>query len=222
MAQACAAADPAQCCSERVTPDYWVQAARELSDRDAVLRALIERFPGLSLRSRGDAFTTLTRSIVGQQISVKAAESVWQRFATSVGEMTPACVQQTPAELLREAGLSRQKIGYLHDLGRRFVDGTIRLSNWPDLDDEALIAELTQVKGIGRWTAEMFLMFHLLRPDVLPLDDLGLQKAVRLHYNRGRAVSPGRLRTLGRAWAPWRSVATWYLWRSLDPIPVEY
>lgn len=203
-------------------PDYWDTATRELADRDAVLRALIERFAGLSLRRRSDAFSALARSIVGQQISVKAAEHVWQRFATTVGEVTPPRVQETSAERLRSAGLSRQKIAYLHDLSRRFLDGTVRTATWPDLSDEALIAELTQVKGIGRWTAEMFLIFYLLRPDVLPLGDLGLQKAVRLHYNRGRAVSPRRLQAIGKAWAPWRSVATWYLWRSLDPIPVEY
>ena len=203
-------------------PDYWGQATRELADRDAVMGSLVDRFPGISLRGRGDAFGTLARSIVGQQISVKAAETVWQRFATKVGKMTPRAVRQTPAEQLREAGLSRQKIAYLHDLSQRFVDGTLHVSHWHELDDEALIAELTRVKGIGRWTAEMFLIFYLLRPDVLPLDDLGLRKAVSLHYNRGRPVSLHTLRTLGNAWAPWRSVATWYLWRSLDPVPVEY
>ena len=203
-------------------PDYWEQAIGELSARDPILRALIKRFPGISLRGRGDAFSTLARSIVGQQISVKAAERVWQRFATSVGEMTPPSVWRTSPERLREAGLSRQKVLYLHDLARRFAEGTLLVPRWQYLEDEALIAELTQVKGIGRWTAEMFLMFHLLRPDVLPVDDLGLQKAVRLLYNRGRALPPGRLKRLGKVWAPWRSVATWYLWRSLEPIPIEY
>jgi len=205
-----------------VIPDYWEQAIRELSARDAVLRALIDRFPGISLRGRGDAFSTLARSIVGQQISVKAADSVWQRFATTVGEVTPPCVFRTSPERLREAGLSRQKVAYLQDLARRFVEGAVVPSRWQYLEDEALIAELTQVKGIGRWTAEMFLMFHLLRPDVLPMDDLGLQKAVRLQYNHGRPLSTVRWKKLDRTWAPWRSVATWYLWRSLDPIPVEY
>jgi DNA-3-methyladenine glycosylase II len=123
---------------------------------------------------------------------------------------------------LRRSGLSGQKAAYLKDLAAKFLDGTLDATHWHALDDEVLIAELTQVKGIGRWTAEMFLMFHLVRPDVLPLADLGLQRAMCLHYNRGRVLSVARMRRIGAAWAPWRSVATWYLWRSLDPIPVEY
>ena len=204
------------------TPPYWQQATRELADRDAVLRGLIERFRGLALASRGDAFSTLARSIVGQQISVKAAQSVWDRFASRVMEVTPARVAKARRSALRGCGLSGQKADYLKDLARKFLDGHLDPTHWAALDDEALIAELIQVKGIGRWTAEMFLMFHLIRPDVLPVADLGLQRAMRLHYNRGRALSVARMQKIGAAWMPWRSVATWYLWRSLDPIPVEY
>jgi DNA-3-methyladenine glycosylase II len=207
---------------QRVKPEYWELAARELAERDPVLGALIERFPGLTLRSRGDAFSTLARAIVGQQISVKAAESVWRRFAVVVGVMSPASVAARSAAELRAAGLSGQKTAYLLDLAGHFIDGTVNADHWSALDDEALIIELTRVRGIGRWTAEMFLIFHLQRPDVFPLDDLGLRKAVSLHYNRGRVVPLRRLAALGRTWSPWRSVATWYLWRSLDPIPVEY
>jgi DNA-3-methyladenine glycosylase II len=203
-------------------PEYWEQATRDLAERDAVLCGLIERFRGLALASRGDAFTTLARSIVGQQISVKAAQSVWDRLAAKIGEVTPASVSRARTPALRNCGLSGQKAAYLKDLASRFLDGTLDATGWHTLDDEALIVELTQVKGIGRWTAEMFLMFHLVRPDVLPLADLGLQRAMRLHYNRGRALSIARMRKIGAVWAPWRSVATWYLWRSLDPIPVEY
>ncbi len=204
------------------TPDYWEQAKRELSERDAVLRELVDRFQGLALGSRGDAFSTLARSIVGQQISVKAAQSVWDRFSGRLGAVTPETVGRSRRPTLRACGLSGQKTEYLKDLARRFADGSLDAARWPALDDEALIVELTQVKGIGRWTVEMFLMFHLARPDVLPVADLGLQKAMRLHYNRGRALSLARMQKIGAAWAPWRSVATWYLWRSLDPIPVEY
>jgi DNA-3-methyladenine glycosylase II len=203
-------------------PEYWEEATRELAERDAVLRGLIERFRGLALASRGDAFTTLARSIVGQQISVKAAQSVWDRLGTSVGGISPASVSRARKPALRKSGLSGQKAAYLKDLASRFLDGTLDATHWHALDDEALIVTLTQVKGIGRWTAEMFLMFHLVRPDVLPLADLGLQRAMRLHYNRGRALSVARMRRIAAPWAPWRSVATWYLWRSLDPIPVEY
>jgi DNA-3-methyladenine glycosylase II len=204
------------------TPEYWPQATRELARRDAVLRELIVRFEGLALGSRGDAFCTLARSIVGQQISVKAAQSVWDRFSGRLGTVTPETVARSRPATLRACGLSGRKAEYLKDLARKFADGTLDAARWRTLDDEALIAELTRVKGIGRWTAEMFLIFHLTRPDVLPLADLGLQRAMRIHYNRGRPLTPARIRGIGAAWTPWRSVATWYLWRSLDPLPVEY
>jgi len=204
------------------TPDYWHLAARELAERDAVMRGLVDKFHGLALGSRGDAFSTLARSIVGQQISVKAAQSVWERLSGRLGTVTPASVSRARKRTLRGCGLSGQKALYIRDLALRFRDGTLDAVRWHALEDEVLIAELIQVKGIGRWTAEMFLMFYLARPDVLPLGDLGLQRAMRLHYNRGRALSLPRMQKIGAAWAPWRSVATWYLWRSLDPIPVEY
>ncbi|MBL8538885.1 MAG: DNA-3-methyladenine glycosylase 2 family protein [Betaproteobacteria bacterium] len=203
-------------------PLYWDRAARELADRDPVLRALIARFPDISLQRRGDAFATLARAIVGQQISVKAAESVWQRLLGEVGSVTPPALAGYGEAAFRAAGLSRQKAAYLSDLAGHFLDGSVNVERWGELDDEAIVVELTQVRGIGRWTAEMFLIFHLQRPDVFPLDDLGLQRAVSLSYGRGRKISARRLRALGGWWTPWRSVATWYLWRSLDPIPVEY
>ena len=203
-------------------PDYWKAATRDLAQRDAVLRKLIAQFRGLALGSRGDAFQTLARAIVGQQISVKAAQAVWNRLETELAAVTPASVLDKGADRLRGCGLSRQKAIYLKDLAQRFASGGLDSGGWHGLDDEALIAELTQVKGIGRWTAEMFLIFHLARPDVLPLDDLGLQRAMNLHYNRGRPLTRLRMRRIADAWAPWRSVATWYLWRSLDPLPVEY
>lgn len=204
------------------TPAYWKRATRELGAADPVLGALIVRYKGLTLSSRGDAFQTLARSIVGQQISVKAAQSVWDRFAAAVGEMQPKRVLRLSVEELRGCGLSGQKVNYLRDLSSRFAEGAIDISRWHDMDDESLIDELTEVKGIGRWTAEMFLIFYLTRPDVFPLADIGLQRAMELHYNKGRKLSDRRIVTLGKLWSPWRSVATWYLWRSLDPAPVEY
>jgi len=205
-----------------MAPDYWKTAARELARRDAILRPLIARYRGLALGSRGDAFQTLARAIVGQQISVKAAQSVWNRLAAEVGSVTPATILGKDTDQLRGCGLSRQKARYLNDLAQRCAAGMLDARAWHRLDDEALIAELTQVQGIGRWTAEMFLIFHLARPDVLPLADLGLQRAMNLHYNRGRSLTRRRMLRIAGEWAPWRSVATWYLWRSLDPIPVEY
>jgi DNA-3-methyladenine glycosylase II len=204
------------------TPAYWRRATRELGASDPVLGALIVRYKGLTLSSRGDAFQTLARSIIGQQISVKAAQSVWLRFAAAVGEIQPKNVLQLSVEQLRACGLSGQKVNYLRDLSARFAEGAIDTGLWHEMDDEDLIDELTEVKGIGRWTAEMFLIFYLTRPDVFPLADIGLQRAMELHYNKGRKLSDRRIASLGRLWSPWRSVATWYLWRSLDPVPVEY
>ncbi len=204
------------------TPDYWEQAKSELAERDEVMGALVGRFQGLAMGSRGDAFSTLARSIVGQQISVKAAQSVWDRVHARFDGVAPHALARCRIPTLRACGLSGQKAGYMQDLARKFLDGTLDANRWHAMEDEVLILELTQVKGIGRWTAEMFLMFYLARPDVLPVGDLGLQKAMRINYNRGRPLSPKRMQKIGAAWSPWRSVATWYMWRSLDPIPVEY
>ena len=202
------------------TPEYWEEATRELSARDPVLSKLAARYPGLAVGSRGDAFSTLARAIVGQQISVKAAQSVWDRLVAELTEMTPALLAGADLTRLRTCGLSGQKASYLLDLAQRFSSGALDATRWTTFDDEALISELTQVKGIGRWTAEMFLIFYMTRPDVLPLDDIGLQRAMGLHYNAGRPLSKLKMRRIARNWAPWRSVATWYLWRSLDPLPV--
>ncbi len=183
---------------------------------------IMREHPKVFLARRGEAFMTLARAIVGQQISVKAAQSVWDRFAACVGEVTPQNVLIKERPVLRACGLSDRKTEYIADLAQHFADGRIHVHRWPEMADEAIIAELVEVRGIGRWTAEMFLIFNLLRPDVFPLDDLGLQKGLRLAYFNGRKVSPKRMEKLGEAWRPWRSVATWYLWRSLDPLPVEY
>jgi DNA-3-methyladenine glycosylase II len=205
-----------------VKPEYWDRAKRALARRDPVMAGIIRSRPRVHLARRGEAFMTLARAIVGQQISVKAAQSVWDRFAACVGEVTPAGVLARPPWQLRACGLSDRKTEYIVDLARRFDQGLVHPQRWPEMDDEAIIADLVQVRGIGRWTAEMFLIFNLLRPDVFPLDDLGLQAGIRRHYFHGRQGSLARMRELGSGWAPWRSVATWYLWRSLDPVPVEY
>lgn len=205
-----------------MTPHYWPLAIDELSARDAVLRKLTSDYAGFTLGSRGDAFATLARAIVGQQISVKAAQTVWERLIAEIRVMTPDAVLATTEKKLRACGLSGQKTSYIRDLAQHFWSGALRTESWQDADDEALISELTKVRGIGRWTAEMFLIFYMARPDVLPIDDIGLQRAMSLHYNSGRPISRLKMRRVARNWAPWRSVATWYLWRSLDPIPVVY
>lgn len=209
-----------------VTPAYWDDACRHLAKRDRVMKKLIPKFGEARLQSRGDAFTTLARSIVGQQISVKAAQSVWDRFVAVVGgpstRLAPAAVGQLAVTTLRESGLSARKAEYLLDLANHFASGSVHVDQWAAMDDAAIIDELVAIRGIGRWTAEMFLIFHLMRPNVLPLDDLGLLKGISLNYFSGEPVSRAEAREVGEAWAPFRSVATWYIWRSLDPLPVEY
>lgn len=202
-------------------PDYWNQATAELAAADRVLKSLIARYPDVSLSSRGDAFATLARAIAGQQISVKASETVWQRLLCAC-PITPDALSAMPADALRACGFSLRKVEYIQDLARRFLDGSLHPGRWQDMDDEMVILELTRVRGVGRWTAEMFLMFNLLRPDVLPLDDIGLQKAMAAHYENGRPLSKMKMRSMAESWRPWRSVATWYLWRSLDPAVVQY
>jgi DNA-3-methyladenine glycosylase II len=204
-----------------VKPEYWDSAKRALARRDPVMAAIMRRHPRVHLEPRGDAFHTLTRAIVGQQISVKAAQSVWNRFAGVAVEIVPEKILKLKATRLRACGLSERKCEYICDLAQRFADGAVHAHRWPDMSDEDVVADLVQVRGIGRWTAEMFLMFNLLRPDVFPLDDLGLRKGIQLGYFK-RQVSLKTMRRLGETWRPWRSAATWYLWRSLDPVPVEY
>ncbi len=190
------------------------------------MKRLIPKFGEARLQSRGDAFTTLARSIVGQQISVKAAQAVWDRFAAAVGGpsncLAPADVLRLDTATLRGAGLSARKAEYLTDLARHFVEDAIHAGAWQRMEDEEIVAELVAIRGIGRWTAEMFLIFHLMRPDVLPLDDIGLLRGISESYFSGEPVSRAEARELGDGWSPYRSVATWYIWRSLDPLPVAY
>jgi DNA-3-methyladenine glycosylase II len=203
-------------------PDYWQEASLELARVDPVMAGLVECFSGTSLVSRGDPFVTLVRSIVGQQISVKAADSIWLRLSAALPAMAPAEVLACAPDVLRGCGLSARKVEYIGDLARHFSTGQIHVDRWASMSDAEIIAELTAVRGIGVWTAEMFLIFNQLRPDVFPLDDIGLQKAVARHYFDGERPARRELVRVGEGWRPWRSVATWYLWRSLDPVPVEY
>jgi DNA-3-methyladenine glycosylase II len=208
------------------TADFWDDACKHLARRDRVMKKLIPRVGDGRLESRGDAFTTLARSIVGQQISVKAAQAVWDRFvALTAGPshcLLPSAVLALDAPQIRTAGLSARKVEYLCDLAHHFDSGAVHVAEWQQMDDEAIVEELIAIRGIGRWTAEMFLIFHLLRPNVLPLDDVGLIKGISVNYFSGEPVSRAEAREVGDAWAPYRSVATWYIWRSLDPLPVSY
>jgi DNA-3-methyladenine glycosylase II len=204
------------------SPVYWAQAVADLKKRDRILRKLIPHYEGLHLMSRGDPFMTLTRAIVGQQISVKAADAVWGRLMQTCPRFTPTQVLKLEQEDLARCGLSKRKCEYIRDLALHFHQGKIHVKSWETMDDEAIITELIDIRGIGRWTAEMFLIFNLMRPNVFPLDDLGLLKAISVHYFSGEPVSRSDAREVAANWEPWRTVATWYLWRSLDPVPVEY
>jgi DNA-3-methyladenine glycosylase II len=204
------------------TPDYWEDACRHLAKKDRVMKRLIPQFGTACLQSRGDAFTTLARSIVGQQISVKAAQTVWDRFAQLPRKMTAGNVLKLKVDDMQAAGLSARKIEYLVDLALHFDSGAVRATGWKDMTDDEVIAELVGIRGIGRWTAEMFLIFHLMRPNVLPLDDVGLISGISQNYFSGESVSRSDAREVAAAWVPYCSVATWYIWRSLDPLPVAY
>jgi DNA-3-methyladenine glycosylase II len=203
-------------------PDFWEDACKHLMKKDRVMKRLIPQFKDSSLQTRGDAFVTLARSIVGQQISVKAAQTVWDRFAVLPKKMTPRNVLKLKVDDMRAAGLSARKVEYLVDLSLNFDNNSLTLQRWDAMDDEDIIAQLVAIRGIGRWTAEMFLIFHMLRPNVLPLDDVGLINGISRNYFSGEAVSRSDAREVAAAWAPYCSVATWYIWRSLDPAPVAY
>jgi DNA-3-methyladenine glycosylase II len=206
------------------SPAYWQQAIAELSAKDTVLAGVIEQVGDHCLVSRGEPFETLLRSIVGQQISVKAAHSIWLKVQCCITpnneKTTPEHVLAQPVDALRACGLSGKKVEYIQDLSRHFQAGTVRHERWHTLDDEALIKELIQVKGIGRWTAEMVLMFNALRPDVFPIDDLAIRKGMTNLYGFADDKDGKKLMIAkAQGWAPWRSVASWLLWRSLDLTP---
>ncbi len=203
-----------------ISPEYWQQAIRALSKRDPVMRQIIRSYQGEFLTLKDDAFFTLARAIAGQQISVKAAESVWKKLEAQLEKVTHQNVLASHHEALRAAGLSAQKVTYLQHLSEHFAGKKRGRAYWAKMSDDEVMAELIGIKGIGKWTAEMFLIFHLARPDVFPIDDIGVQKAIKRHY--GTQHTKASMGALAEAWRPWRTVATWYLWRALDPVPVEY
>ena len=207
-----------------MTKAEYARATRLLARRDPVLRSLMQVHGRCRLADsqHADPFRALTRAIVGQQLSTKAAATIFGRFEGLFGTVpTPAQVAAVSDTELRGVGLSAQKTSYLRDLCRRIQDKTLPIDELAALEDEAVIDALTRVKGIGRWTAEMFLIFRLHRPDVLPVGDLGIVKAVQRAYKLRKVPSPERLTRIGEAWRPYRSVACWYLWASLDNDPTK-
>ncbi len=205
-----------------LAPDYWTEACKHLMKRDRVMKRLIPELGDVALSQRGDAFTTLARSIVGQQVSVASAQKVWDAFAALPQAMTPANVLKLKVDDMRAAGLSARKVDYLVDLALHFDSGRLHVKDWGAMDDDAITRELVAIRGISRWTADMFLIFHLARPNVLPLDDASLISGISRHYFSGDPVSRSDAREVADAWKPWCSVASWYIWRSLAPLPVDY
>ena len=202
--------------------DYWPIATRELVQRDGVMAQLILSYPNSVMSSRGQPFYTLVRSVVGQQISVKAADSIWARFVLLVPKVTPKHVLVQSMDSLRSVGLSARKAEYIHAIAEFFVQKRVGQAYWEQRTDNEIIEELSSIRGIGRWTAEMFLMFTLLRPNVFPVDDIGLLRGLEKNYH-GARVTPSVARAVYfERFSPWASVATWYLWRSLDPVEVRY
>ena len=203
-----------------LTAEEYRKAERTLARRDPVLRALIRAHGPCALAEsqRQDAFTAMVEAIVWQQLSGKAAATIYRRVLATLpgGVLTAGGLIAVPEERLRLAGLSRAKTAYVRDLAARVLDGSLDLVNLDHLDDEAVIAELTKVKGIGRWTAEMFLMFRLHRPDVLPVGDVGIVKGFQRAYRLRKPPTPDRMRAIAEPWRPYRSIASWYLWRSLE------
>ena len=202
----------------------WTRGMRHLKKNDPALAKIIDRLGPYEFRLDDDHYEALVGSIIFQQLAGAAARAILNRFKQIYNGRIPRPRQylDTEEKRLRASGLSPQKIGYIRDLSERVEDGVLNLKKLSHLPSEEVVKELDDVKGIGRWTAEMFLIFHELRADVLPVDDIGLQRAIAIHFNDGERLPREAMFAVADLWRPWRSVATWYLWRSLDPIPVEY
>ena len=207
-----------------MTPQDYERARRLLLRRDPVLATLIRKHGpcGLAAAQRADHFSALVRAITGQQLSTKAAATIYGRLTALMpdGRPTPDGLAAIGDDQLRAVGMSRQKGAYFRDLCEKVMNGALPLDSLDSMTDDEVIVALTQVKGIGRWSAEMFLMFRLHRPDVLPVDDLGIVNAVKNVYRLRKKPTADRIRKIGEVWRPYRSVASWYLWRSLDNEPV--
>ena len=209
---------------KRVTASPKAVAA--LREADPVMAALVERNTAVVRRDLkrerpGDAYGTLIRSIVGQQLSTKAAATIYGRVLELFGKHTPTPKQLLKAdpEKLRAAGLSRAKVAYLRDLAEHVEDGALELERLPDLPDEEVAAQLTAIKGLGQWTADMFLMFHLGRPDILPVGDQGIRRAIQVEYGLRKLPDAKRMQKIAKPWRPYRTLASLYLWSSLDNTP---
>jgi len=206
--------------------DYWNTATAELSGKDPVLAGIIRRHGAERLDGSGDPFVTLANAIVGQQISTTVAAAIWRRLNDAFPDLSPAAIAVAPEGRLWACGLSRRKVEYLYGIARAILDGTLDFGLLAAADDETVRKLLVAIRGVGPWTAEMFLIFHLRRPDILPLGDVGLLRGCKKLYQWPKEEDAAALRQrtaeLGESWRPWRTVATWYVWRDLDAAPVVY
>ena len=205
-----------------MTPFYWTEAITYLAARDRTLAQLIRAYPDGCLTHSGNPFYTLMRSILGQQISVKAADSIWERLELLFSEVTPQVYLSLEEDRLRQCGLSRQKIGYIRNIAEALENGMLTPDQWSDMNDNEVSQQLIKIKGIGTWTAQMFLIFYLHRQDIFPLADLGLVNAIQNLYGEEKPLNQAEIIELSQRWQPFRTVATWYLWRSLDSVAVQY
>lgn len=204
-------------------PDYWQAACEALALQSPVWANLVARYSDRALRSRGAPYETMFRSLVGQQISVKAADAVWARVVEALnGQINSSVLLALSDDTLKATGLSRQKIVYARALSEFEQQGRLELTLLDGMDDEACTRHLCEIKGVGRWTAQMFLMFCLRRPDVWPVDDIGVQRGISRQFFEGEPIGPKEALQFGEKLKPWRTVAAWYLWRSLDPAVVDY
>ena len=203
------------------TPEWWGSAKLELANKDVLLKSLIEEFEEPRLSSRGDLFATLIKSIVGQQISVIAASAVWSRLFDLVGEVNPESILAKTHEELRQVGLSNRKVEYIVGIAEAWTEGLSEI-DWEQMCDEEVVQELVKLRGVGRWTVQMLLIFALLRQDVFPIDDIGLIRGMEKLYNSGKPLETSELYEISEKWIPYRTMGVWYIWRSIDPEPVEY
>jgi DNA-3-methyladenine glycosylase II len=204
-------------------PKYWHKAKKILSKKDLVLKKIINKFNKGYLTTRKDPFFSLCRTIIGQQISTKAADSIWSKFETKCKKkIIPRVVIKLPSRSLKSAGLSRQKISYLKNIAKSFKNRSFNLYNLKNMDDETAIDYITKLKGLGVWSAQMFLMFNLNRPDIYPTKDIGLIRAISKNYKVPYPPSEKFLNKISKLHSGYRSVFTWYMWRSIDPVDVEY
>jgi len=204
-------------------PAYWNSAKRILSKRDPVLKKIINKFNKGFLTTRKDPFFSLCRTIIGQQISTKAADSIWLKFEKKCKrKILPINVLKLSSSSLRSAGLSRQKVSYLKNIAKSFKNKSFNIRNLKKMDDEQAISYITQLKGLGIWSAQMFLMFNLNRADIFPTKDIGLVRAISKNYKTSYPPSERFLNKISKLHLGYRSVFTWYMWRSIDPIDVEY